>query len=120
MTLPRLTLNTSRKYSQLPPARCSMPCTHAGQLPKSLPEHRSNCNQGPNRSNGVFQAPLLAWASHQLLPTDPSGPTQNTSRGLGVRATAVTAPWADPAGAISNGVFQAPLLAWASHQLLPT
>jgi hypothetical protein len=62
------------------PARCSMPSTHPGQPPKSLPEHRSNCYQGPNRSNGVFQAPLLAWASHQLVPTDPSSPTQNTSR----------------------------------------
>ena len=41
---------------------------------------RSICYQGPNLSNGVFQAPLLAWASHQLLPTDPSSPTQNTSR----------------------------------------
>ena len=62
------------------PARCSMPSTHPGQPPKSSPEHRSNRYQGPNRSNGVFQAPLLAWASHQLVPTDPSGPTQNTSR----------------------------------------
>ena len=53
---------------------------HPGKPPKSLPEHRSTCCQGPNLSNGMFQAPLLAWASHQLLPTDPSGPTQNTSR----------------------------------------
>ena len=56
------------------------PSSHPGQPPKSLPEHRSICYQGPNLSNGVFQAPLLAPASHQVLPTDPSSPTQNRSR----------------------------------------
>ena len=56
---------------------------HALQPPRPTAEIvaiRSICYQGPNLSNGVFQAPLLAWASHQLLPTDPSSPTQNTSR----------------------------------------
>src|SRR5271166_2159733 len=71
-------------------------------------------------SNGVFHSPLSAPASHQLVPTDPSCPAQNTSMCSGVRATTVTWPWADPAGAMSNGVFHSPLLAPASHQLVPT
>src|SRR5690348_3081890 len=48
--------------------------------------------------------------SHQVEPTAPSGPIQNTSRWSGVRATTATAEpaRAAPGGAIPNG-------AWSPH-----
>ena len=52
-------------------------------------------------SNGVFHLAPLAKRSHQALRTEPSGPTQNTSIWLGLRATTATRPAIASPGAVA-------------------
>src|SRR6266487_1771034 len=76
---------------------------------------------GGEMANGGFQRASLNPASQKVVPIVPSGPTQNTSRWSGVRATAVMGESARAAfgGEMANGGFQRALLNPASQKVVP-
>src|SRR5262245_47332674 len=55
------------------------PSRHAKEALSSFYSAHTFALPGGAISNGWFHTPLLAKASHQLLRTEPSGPTQKTS-----------------------------------------